>query len=210
MVISAIFMEEFIESKIKGTIAETIVEEMLKDLGFYVLKLAQESIVSPLVQIENFVKECCGDLKLEKDYDFIKQITYLKKLPDFVIINKNGRVDLLEVKFSWNGRLNPSQIEVFRLYPSCNMLVVNVEVADALAVDFSVPFEELEKNKVSESLKETRFHIWIGENKPKEESVETSTITFKEWLKYEFNIGNDKLIEKYEKKVEKWLGNKNN
>jgi hypothetical protein len=62
-------------------------------LGFYVLKLGQEHTVSPLTQMEKFGSSCGENFKLHFNipYDFIR------RLPDFIIVDKNGKVNFLEV-----------------------------------------------------------------------------------------------------------------
>ncbi len=44
-------------NKIKGVISETIVEELLRDLGFYVLKMGQEHTINPIIHLKKFIKK---------------------------------------------------------------------------------------------------------------------------------------------------------
>jgi len=54
------------ENMIKGAIAETIAEELFRDLGFLVLKLGQENTVNPITQLQSFIRACNGDFQLKK------------------------------------------------------------------------------------------------------------------------------------------------
>ena len=45
----------YVENVVKGRIAETIAEELLRELGFFVLKLGQEHTVSPLTQMQKLL-----------------------------------------------------------------------------------------------------------------------------------------------------------
>tara|TARA_B100001971_G_scaffold139550_1_gene128903 strand:+ start:373 stop:534 length:162 start_codon:yes stop_codon:yes gene_type:complete len=44
-------------NKIKGVISEAIVEELLRDLGFYVLKMGQEHTINPIIHLKKFIKK---------------------------------------------------------------------------------------------------------------------------------------------------------
>ena len=70
---------------IRGKVVEIIIEEMLRDLGMFVLKLGKETTLSPLTQLEGFIKACEGKFKLRRNHDrnFIYPI-------DSVIIHPTG------------------------------------------------------------------------------------------------------------------------
>ena len=88
------------EPMIKKAISECIAEEMFRDFGFYVIRIGKEYTVSPLVQLQSFVKSCGGKFKIEKeDKEFLSPISFVNKLPDFLIVHKSGDLDFLEVKF---------------------------------------------------------------------------------------------------------------
>ena len=188
-------MEDFIESKIKGTIAETIVEEMFQKLGFYVLKLGKEHTVNPLTQLNKFVRACGGKFYLKKDPDFMEEISYIDNLPDFLIISPEGEAHLLEVKFRKNAKFWLKDKKVFENFPGSHMLIVNSDVS-GLSLDDGIP---------QEKLKQTHFHLWIREQDTEKDKVNVSIMPFKLWLKKDFNVENEKLLEKYEKLVEKWF-----
>lgn len=196
-------MGRFTENMIKGAITETIVEELLRDLGFFVLKLGQEHTVSPLIQLTNFVASCGGNFKLDNDIPR----DYISNLPDFVIVDKNGNVNFLEVKFRANSFLKDRHKEVFSLYPTF-ILVVNLYVdedyfrqhSDRGSFHFPIPKE----------IRDSRFHVWKLEGI--EENTDKGLIgigNFEKWLEVIFRIKvNNEIKDKirsYEKLVEKWL-----
>jgi len=76
------------ENMIKKAISETIVEEIFRDLGFYVLKFGQENTINPIIQLESFVERCKGNFRLKNWKDPSEEINFLKKMPDFVLIDK--------------------------------------------------------------------------------------------------------------------------
>ena len=185
------------ENMIKGAIGETIVEEMFKELGFFVMRLGKEYTVNPINQLEDFVKICKGEFFLEKLDDKIKEVTHINVLPDFVVIHPGGKVLLLEVKFRWNGVLWNNDSLVFRTYPEAHMLIINLEVKDKV-ID--------KKSEYLKELKNSRFHIWYKSDCTKENSMK-EVRNLEVWLKDEFKLFNKPLIEKYQNLVKKWLGN---
>jgi len=188
------------ENKIKGCIAETIAEEMFKELGFFIMRLGKEYTVNPITQLQDFIKQCGGQFKLERLNDEIKEVTQVNVLPDFVIVNSKGKVALLEVKFRWDGNLYPQDNLVFLTYPEAHMLVINLQVNENI---IEIDNEE-DKKIFNDDLKNSRFHIWFKEDCTKEDEP-SSLCSLKKWLKEEFDIENNEIIEKYEKFVEKWL-----
>ncbi|MCK4647721.1 hypothetical protein KAT24_02220 [Candidatus Pacearchaeota archaeon] len=190
------------ENMIKKAISETIAEEMFRDLGFYVLKFGQENTINPLIQLERFVKECGGKFKLKHWEDPLEEITFLKKMPDFVLIDKEGNTFFLEVKFSKRGQLNENGAEVWQIYPKTIIFIVNLEVGTSIVYP-----EEENHAEVPQELKDTRFHIWYKEEDIKE-GCKSRTISLKEWLESLFQIDAKGLIEEYEKYVVKWLTEK--
>ena len=189
------------EDMIKKAITETIIEELFRDLGFYVLKFGKETTISPLIQLEQFIKICEGKFKLEReDFKFIYPISYVNKLPDFLIVNKSGDLDFLEVKYRYNAVLWDKDSELFSVFPESAMIVVNSTVSD----DVINQADEQDKKSL-EKLKETRFHIWTKGGEINKEKLILVVEPLKEWLEREFNIKNEDLLKKYELLVSKWI-----
>jgi len=189
------------ESMIKSAICETITEELFRELGFYVLKLGQENILNPITQLQHFIYKCSGKFQLTKfKKDCISSIDYVRKLPDFLIVHKDGEVLFLEVKFRYNGHYEPDNI--FDIFPSTKVLVI----------------QKVQKNS-DEELDDPLFNIY-----EKEESEEVSDkseglikMSLEEWLLKKWdnrclsgsrpNVGttNSFIISKYEELVRKWI-----
>lgn len=192
---------------IKGRVAETIAEEMFKELKFFVMKFGKEHTANPLDQIKNFVNICGGNFNLEKLDMEIREISHINILPDFILVNPNGKVQLLEVKFRFDAKpMVPRDLMVFKTYPEAHMLIINLSVSEDLW--------EL-KNKTEEekeALKNSRFHIWTKKGEYKENGVSCEITTLQDWLKKDFNLEPELvkgiILEKYEKLVDNWLSNK--
>jgi len=80
---------ENLEEMVKGRIAETLVEEMLKEAGFQVYRFGYESSIQNLTQV---------DAHLRKTFDGRKILS----MPDFIIV-RNGYSRFIEVKFRSGG-----------------------------------------------------------------------------------------------------------
>ncbi len=186
---------------VKGKIAETLAEELFRDLGFYVMKFGKEHTINPLIQLESFIKGCDGKFKLEgEDYKYIYPVSYLNKLPDFIIVHKEGNVDFLEVRFRKDACLWPKDNEIFEVFPEASMLVVNLKVDDSIIK----PETDEDKEELSK-LKATRLHVWERAEEKEGEEPLLAAATLKDWLSDNFEISNDELLEKYEKLVKKWM-----
>lgn len=71
---------------LKGKIAEAIVEEMLKEAGFRVYRFGYESVIQNLTQVGVELKKTKSGRKISN-------------MPDFIILNDEGYVHFIEVKF---------------------------------------------------------------------------------------------------------------
>ena len=84
----------YAEGMLKGRMAETLVEELLKKSGNVVYRFGYEAIVQNLVQ-------------LEKSFDRYSEVgERIRAIPDFIVIDKKGEPTFVEVKFRFKPELN--------------------------------------------------------------------------------------------------------
>ncbi len=80
------------EAMLKGRMAETLFEEMLKKAGNTVYRFGYESVIQNLTQIGGV-------------FDRYTEVgEKLRAIPDFVVIDKHGRPSFVEVKFRWSPK----------------------------------------------------------------------------------------------------------
>lgn len=79
------------DRRLKGSMAECIVEQMLRDSGHQVYRFGYEMVLQHLKEV-----------KLKDNY--VKRL--ISSMPDFIIVNKNGYPDFIEVKYRKDGKLN--------------------------------------------------------------------------------------------------------
>lgn len=79
------------EAMLKGRMAETIVEELLRSSGNKVYRFGYEAIVQNLTQLEQTFD---GNTVVGQK---------IRAIPDFIVVNKTGIPEFAEVKFRWNG-----------------------------------------------------------------------------------------------------------
>jgi hypothetical protein len=86
------------ESMLKGRMAETMIEELLKRSGNTVYRFGYEAIMQNLTQIK-------------KNFDLHSDAgERIRAIPDFIVIDVNGNPIFVEVKYRWNGLLHDSDL----------------------------------------------------------------------------------------------------
>ena len=89
------------ESMLKGRIAETLVEELLRQSGNIVYRFGYEAIVQNLVQ-------------LEEGFDRKSEVgERIRVMPDFIVVDKEGNPRFVEVKFRRRPELCRSDYDKF-------------------------------------------------------------------------------------------------
>lgn len=87
------------ENMLKGRMAETMVEELLKKSGNKVYRFGYEAIMQNLTQIKK---------SFDSHSDTGERI---RAIPDFIVIDNSGNPIFLEVKYRWNGLLHNNDLE---------------------------------------------------------------------------------------------------
>lgn len=87
-------MNTYAENTLKGRMAETLAEELLKRSGNIVYRFGYEAIVQNLVQLEG---------GFDRNSEVGERI---RAIPDFIVIDGKGNPSFLEVKFRWKPELN--------------------------------------------------------------------------------------------------------
>lgn len=77
------------ESMLKGRMAESLVENLLRDAGNQVYRFGYESVLQNLTQLENIFNKY-GEVGEQ-----------IRAIPDFLVINGKGEPFFVEVKFRW-------------------------------------------------------------------------------------------------------------
>lgn len=91
--------KNFDESLLKGRMAETLVEELLRKSDNTVYRFGYEAILQNLSQIK-------------KAFDIHTEVgKKIRALPDFIVIDTKGDSIFLEVKFRTNGELHDDDIK---------------------------------------------------------------------------------------------------
>jgi hypothetical protein len=96
--IETILNSNFRINLLRGKIVENIIKFMLEDLGFRVLPNGYENYFNEIVM---------RNVKLIGSKDVISNI---RKLPDFVIIDKDKKAYFVEIKYRKNSSLSEEQI----------------------------------------------------------------------------------------------------
>jgi len=157
------------------------------------MKLGQENILNPITQLQHFIYKCNGKFQLKKfKKNCISSIDYVRKLPDFLMVHKDGEVIFLEVKFRYDGCYDPENI--FDIFPSTKVLVINKYHIDSNGC-FTGDLFNIYDAEVGKGYIEIPLAEWLEKN-------------FNSMLKRSSpNVGeaNSSVIRKYEILVSKWI-----
>jgi len=103
---------------LKGRMAESLVEELLKKCGNKVYRFGYEAVLQNLTQLENGFSR----------NDEVGQ--RISSIPDFVIVNKQGVPLLIEVKFRKNLKVYPKEIKrlnLIRKFWDAKIILLTIE-----------------------------------------------------------------------------------
>jgi hypothetical protein len=191
------------DARIKKAITETIVEELFRDLGLFILQFGHEHTLNPVSQLEDFIRCAGGSFNLvKKDKEFVTARDYIGTLPDFLFVHTDGSINFLEVKYRYDGILWDKDLDVFETYPHTIMLVVNTSVSDDIKkADI---FNEKPDPEILKGLINSRFHIYFVAEK-KRDGGDIIILPLRRWLQLEYGISKDHVLERYETLVPKWI-----
>ncbi|MEP3386846.1 MAG: hypothetical protein ABJO02_01580 [Reichenbachiella sp.] len=151
------YSQSWVPSVIKGRIAETIVEELFKSLGFQVYKYGMEHSIPGITDLLRGVKDDVA--------------TNIRKMPDFVIF-KNDRAHFLEVKFRKSGAFTIKDLDPKGDYPYHNALILLVSKKHIKCISYQELKDEKEITPTCRN--------YLGNRK----EFETDKETIKEYIKY--------------------------
>ncbi|PCI12071.1 MAG: hypothetical protein COB73_00320 [Flavobacteriaceae bacterium] len=132
----------WISGVIKGRIAETIVEELFRSLGFQVFSYGMENSIPG---IKDLLKGVRGDVSKN-----------IRQMPDFVVF-KDNQAHFIEVKYRASGELKLKDISKYGDYPFENALFVLVTKKHIKCISY----KELSEGKEITSTS----HNYLGKRK---------------------------------------------
>lgn len=104
------------ENMLKGRMAETLVEDLLKQSGNIVYRFGYEAILQNLTQIQqNFSR-----------YSEVGE--RIRTIPDFIVIDVEGNPVFLEVKFRWDGSVckkDKDRLDLISEFWEAKIIIVN-------------------------------------------------------------------------------------
>ena len=135
---------------LKGRMAETLIEELLRQCGNIVYRFGYEAIVQNLTQ-------------LEERFDRFSEVgERIRSIPDFIIISRRGKPTFVEVKFRWDGKLHRSDyrsLENIHKLWNAKMIFVNCWEPPYFRVA-EPPYVDRNKRLTTSPLaEETEWHI---------------------------------------------------
>lgn len=138
-------LNNFGESMLKGRMAETLIEELLKKSGNTVYRFGYEAIMQNLTQLKKSFDSTHSDIG-----------DRIRSIPDFIVIDKNDKPVLLEVKYRWNAKIHENDIKRLKLikdYWEAKIIFVNCSEKPYIRISNS-PYLDKEHKLISKSLVE--------------------------------------------------------
>jgi len=136
----------FAEGMLKGRMAETLVEELLRQSGNIVYRFGYEAILQNLVQLDD-------------SFDRYSEVgEKIRAIPDFIVINKTGKPDFVEVKFRWRPELHKDdfkKLDTVARFWNAKMIFVNCWEQPYFRVS-DPPFVDKNKNLILKPLIEEK------------------------------------------------------
>lgn len=121
------------ENILKGRMAESLVEELLKQCGSKVYRFGYEAVLQNLTQIETI---------LERDNEVAERI---RAIPDFLVIDREGKPTFVEVKFRWQPKWHEndfSMLERISKFWQAKIIFVNCSQKPYFRISESPYFDE--------------------------------------------------------------------
>lgn len=138
------------ESMLKGRMAETLVEELLRQSGNTVYRFGYEAIVQNLAQ-------------LEESFDRYSDVgERIRAIPDFIVIDRKGKPDFVEVKFRWKPELHKNDylmLNKIRYYWDAKVIFVNCWEQPYFRVSDSPYFDKNKKLMSKPLIQEENWKI---------------------------------------------------
>ena len=130
------------ENMLKGRMAETLVEDLLKQSGNLVYRFGYEAILQNLTQIEK---------NFDRNSDVGQRIS---SIPDFVVIGTDDNPVLIEVKFRWDGKTfgdDKKKFEKINEFWNAKIIIVNKTEKPYFRISYP-PYLDKEGNFVCKPL----------------------------------------------------------
>lgn len=137
------------ERKLKGNIAETIVEHMLEYSGYRVYRFGYERTLEKI-----------KELKVKRSFEK-RQIT---SMPDFIAVDENGKMYFIEVKYRERGLTHWKDKKIMKnlnkTWPDARLIVVSLNepyfsisvVKDYIETDKLIRLEDDEHIKINKDV----------------------------------------------------------
>lgn len=134
----------------KGRMAETLFEELMRQSGNIVYRFGYEAIVQNLTQ-------------LEEKFDRYSEVgERIRAIPDFIVVDKKGKPEFVEVKFRWKPELHASDyamLEKIHKFWDARVVFVHCWPQPDFRIS-SPPYVDRQKKLVTKSLlEETNWKI---------------------------------------------------
>jgi dimeric dUTPase (all-alpha-NTP-PPase superfamily) len=170
------------------------VQNLFQEIGFDIRRINQEITLDKPLSLGCFFQATEADLReLERSEEFFVDSHRINNL-DYILKHPNGYRNYLKI-VDWDSAvISREEFEIFNVFPEAVVLSMKSYLSDPAISEMI--FSDDSDPKFIDQIRETFFQIHRFKKKTKD-GIMTVTSSLQDWLKKEFNISKDRLVEQY-------------
>lgn len=170
------------------------IQSLFYKIGFTIKRIDNHIMLHQSFPLELFFHIPKTNLQINEESEgFIVHHQWIH-IPDFIITHPNGYCNYLKI-IDWdNIVLSKKGFEIFNVYPGIIILTMKSYFADPVLSELI--FSDDADSEFIDQIRETFFQIHRFEEKTSD-GITTITSSLQDWVKKEFGVSKDRLIEEY-------------
>ena len=170
------------------------IQNLFREIGFVIKGIYPETMLDQPLSLEGLFHTTEVDPQVsERPWEFFVPRHWINNSV-YILQYPNGYRKYLKI-VDWDSAvISREEFEIFNVYPEVVILSMKSYLSDPAISEMI--FSDDSDPKFIDNIRETFFQIHLFEKKTKD-GIITVTLSLQDWLKKEFNISKDRLIEQY-------------
>jgi len=170
------------------------VQKLFSDIGFYLISVDKETLLDQPFPLARFFQVTEPDPQVSERPEEFFVHRHSVNNPEFILKHLNGYRNYLKI-VDWDSTvISRKEFEIFNIYPEAVVLSMKSYLSDPAISEMI--FSDKVDPKFIDQIRETFFQIHRLEKKTND-GIITVTSSLQDWLKKEFGISKDRIIEEY-------------